>query len=135
MTRKSTLQLPKVLVSVILDYEGSLIQAWQRDFVQNTYIEAYKRYFGDQITFKRICRANVYLPLYVHFSNWLQDEKVWVRRRPSMKYMKSWRRHFPEQCVGLKKKGCHGCHYAINVLKAACNKCNKTLYAKWQLRR
>ena len=130
MTQHSVLKFPKELVGVILDYEGSLIRAWQLDFVKHTYIEAYKRYFGDSVTFEKICRPNSYLHLYVHFSNWVQNNNVWTRERASKKHMKPWRALFPAQCSNLKKKAIIDSQYACNILKLICNKRNSLKQTK-----
>ena len=104
MVKCTHVKLPTVIVTVILDYEGSLIRDWQRDYIQSIYIEAYKRNFGDHVTFKSICRRVSHLPIYVHFAKWLHEAHRWERHRPSKKHMIPWRLEFPMQCTDVQKK-------------------------------
>ena len=122
MPRIKPVKLPKDLVSVILDFEGTLIRDWQMDFCKRTYIEAYKRYFGQTLTFKKICQQNSYLPLYVHFSRWMQKTGGWIRVRRSQKHMKPWRRLFPAQCASARTKALKHSEYAVNVIRLMASK-------------
>ena len=122
MPRIKPVKLPKDLVSVILDFEGTLIRDWQMDFCKRTYIEGYKRYFGKKLTFKMICQSNAYLPLYVHFSNWMQKSGLWIRARGSQKHMEPWRRLFPAQCSSVRPKALKHSQYAVNVIRLLTSK-------------
>ena len=64
MVKFEPLQFPKEIVSVILDFEGSLIRSWKLDYIQSIYIEAYKRYFGKEITFRKICNEELFAALH-----------------------------------------------------------------------
>ena len=118
MAPVSLVQFPKELVSVILDFEGSLNRAWKLDYIQSIYIEAYKRYFGKLTTFKKICSPNNYLPLFVHFAKWMHRDNLWIRFRPSRKHMKPWRREFSEYCVHLERNANVHSPYCCSLLKA-----------------
>ena len=122
MTRIKPVKLPKELVAVILDFEGSLIRDWQMDFCKSIYIEAYKRYFGQTLTFKKICQQNSYLALYVQFSKWMQTHNRWNRVRRSQKHMDPWRRLFPAQCASARKKALKHSEYAENVVRLMASK-------------
>ena len=111
------LQFPKEIVCVILDFEGSLIRAWKLDYIQSIYIEAYKRYFGKETTFKKICKPKNYLPLYTHFAKWMHHDNMWIRRRPSRKHMKPWRCVFGPYCEKLDKRAIKHSQYCENVLQ------------------
>ncbi len=109
MVRNKPVKLPKDVVSVILEYEGSVIRAWQLDFCKCVYVGAYKRYFGDDFTFKQVNRSSVYLPFYVHMACALRKEPTMVRYRKSRQHMRPWKRVFPAQCSWVAKKAvCEG---------------------------
>ena len=111
------LQIPDVLLSVILEYEGALIRSWKMDYIQSVYVEAFKRYFGHYITFKRIFRNNSYLGLYCHFAKWMHNDNIWIRKRPSTMHMKPWVLAFPNQCNNLERKAIISANYHCNVVK------------------
>ena len=105
MVRNKPVKLPKDVVSVILEYEGGMIRAWQLDFCKGVYVEAYKRYFGGGFAFRQISRSSVYLPFYVHMACALRKEPTMIRYRKSRQHLRPWKRVFPAQCRGLSKKG------------------------------
>lgn len=117
MKQASLVQFPKEIVSIILDYEGSLNIAWKLDYIQSIYIEAYKRYFGNATTFKKICTPGNYLPLFVHFAKWMHRDDLWIRDRPSRKHMKPWRRVFAKYCVNLERNADVSSPYCCSVLR------------------
>ena len=117
MVKCTHVKLPTVIVTVILDYEGSLIQDCQRDYVKSIYIDGYKRYFGDHLTFKKVCRRGLYLPIYVHFAKQCHKLNRFKRLRPSKKHMIPWRLEFPMQCTGILKKAITVKLFAIDVVK------------------
>ena len=110
-------QFPKDIVSLILDFEGSLNRAWKLDYIQSIYIAAYKQYFGKNTTFRKMCRPNNYLPLFVHFATWMHKHNTWVRFRASKKNMKPWRRVFGEYCTNLEKNSIVNSSYCTNIIQ------------------
>ena len=105
MVIKKPVKLPKDMVSVILEYEGSIIRAWQLDYCKSVYVNGYKRYFGDCFTFRQVSRSSVYLPFYVHMAKALRKEPTMIRYRKSRMHMKDWKHVFPAQCSWVAKKG------------------------------
>ena len=69
LTEISGLQLPDEIAIVILMFEGSVLVAYQRDFIGTLYSEVYKTFFGSSYGIRRIQNTTPdnLLPYYCAF--------------------------------------------------------------------
>ena len=95
---------PPEIVCEIALFEGSVLDAYLRDYICELYTSVYKRFFGRRYSLKYICTGHPgFLPFYASWSTWMRlraarpySAMVTLhKQRKSQHYMKQYQNLVP----------------------------------------
>ena len=83
---------PAEIVYEIALFEGSVLDAYLRDYICELYTDVYKRFFGRRYSLKYICYGHPgFLPFYASWSTWMRKRAAVPMSMPICKHRKSHR--------------------------------------------